>query len=115
MTVTAWAVPGQLALLEDPIEAQFIDFHHAHPEVYVSLVALARRWKNAGHPKVGIGMLFELVRWERGLTLGTDPAGFKLNNNYRSRYARLIMANERDLAGFFDTRQLHTDGGTSWT
>ena len=30
---------------------------------------------------------------------------FKLNNNYVSRYARLIMAQEADLEGVFETRE----------
>lgn len=96
---------GQIALLEDPIESQFREFHHANPEVYNSLVARAREWKQQGHRKCGIGMLFEIFRWQSGITFGPNE-GFKLNNNFRSRYARLIMSNERDLDGFFETRQL---------
>ena len=76
--------------------------------MYDSLVTLARRWRTAGHAKCGIGMLFELIRWEHGLNV-VDDDGFRLNNNYRSRYARLIMANEPDLDGFFDTRVLHSE------
>jgi hypothetical protein len=47
-----------------------------------------------------------VLRWEwQGAT--TDPnAEWKLNNNYRSRFARLIMDNEPDLAGVFETREL---------
>lgn len=60
---------------------------------------------------MGIAMLWERMRWE--LTVETDSVDlgddFKLNNNYRSRYARLIMNNEPDLAGFFDIRRLHDD------
>lgn len=29
---------------------------------------------------------------------------YKLNNDYRAFYARLLMANEPELAGFFETR-----------
>lgn len=96
----------QLALF-DPLEERFIEFHHANPEVYDALVTLARRWKDAGHHKVGIATLFEVLRWERGLRGIKDIDGFKLNNSYRSRYARIIMANERDLKGFFELRSLH--------
>jgi hypothetical protein len=108
-----WHVPGQISLLDDPIEAQFIAFHHANPEVYDTLLVLAERWQRAGHLKVGIGMLFEIVRWERGLHLDEyDGEQFRLNNNYRSRYARLLMANNPHLAGFFETRALA--GEASW-
>jgi hypothetical protein len=38
-------------------------------------------------------------------TVGDD---FKLNNNYHSRYARLIMEREPGLDGFFETRGLRS-------
>ncbi len=110
--MSTWAAPGQISLLEDPLEAQFIAFHHAFPGVYVTLVDLAYQWKDSGHTRVGIGMLFEIIRWNEGIRR-TDTEQFRLNNNYRSRYARLIMANCPDLAGFFELRALAV--GTSWT
>jgi hypothetical protein len=33
---------------------------------------------------------------------------YKLSNDYRSRYARLIMEENEDLRGFFRTRALQT-------
>jgi len=97
----------QLSLVPDPIDEAFLAFHHAHPEVYIRLVAMARRWKAAGHDAVGIKMFFEVLRWERGLLPDRDAGEeFVLNNNFSSRYSRLIMANEPDLAGMFKTRQL---------
>lgn len=100
---------NQLALIEDPIEVAFIEFHHQNPQVYDSLITLAERWKTAGHSKVGIKMLFEVLRWEHGLSGVKDSDGFKLNNNYTSRYARLIMANNPHLSDLFDVRRLHDD------
>lgn len=88
------------------IEADFWRFHTANPEVYAGLVNLTRVWleRRPGR-KLGIGMLFEVLRWEVAMrTTGDD---FKLNNNYRSYYARLIMSRNPDLAGVFDTRRLH--------
>lgn len=87
------------------LDACFARFHTNHPEVYRGLVALAREAKQAGQTRVGIGMLFEVLRWQR-VVAGDDHETFLLNNNYRSRYARLIMANERDLDDIFATRDL---------
>ena len=110
--MNTWAEAGQISLLEDPLEAQFIAFHHSCPGVYTTLVDLAYSWKDSGHSKVGIGMLFEVIRWNQGIR-GADHEGqFRLNNNLRSRYARLIMANCPDLAGFFEVRSLAADA--SW-
>lgn len=86
------------------IEMAFRAFHQKNPDVYAKLVDLARRAKRAGKTNIGIGMLYEVVRWDYYLTTSDDD--FKLNNNYRSRYARLIMDAEPDLAGIFHLREL---------
>ena len=88
----------------DRIEREFLDFHAQHPEVYVELVRLAREWRSAGHERLGIATLFEVLRWQSHLN-GRHDGGFKLNNNYRSLYARLIMAECADLSGLFELRE----------
>jgi hypothetical protein len=88
------------------IEADFWEFHHRNPIVYNGLVRLARKWRERrGTEKLGIGMLFEVLRWD--LAISTEGDAFKLNNNYRSYYARLIMTREPDLEGVFETRRLN--------
>ena len=94
------------ALEGNPLDEAFERFHRLNPRVYELLVDLARQAKTRGLERVGMKMLFEVVRWEFTLTT-TDP-DWKLNNNYTSRYARLIMANEPDLAGMFATRDLRS-------
>ena len=87
------------------IQEAFQKFHTDNPHVYDELVALARGLVAAGHRLIGIGMLFEVLRWQQMLATTGDT--FKLNNNYRSRYARLIMDREIDLRYVFETRRLH--------
>lgn len=94
------------ARLEKTSEAAFRRFHQENPQVYLALVRLARQALARGHHTLGIGQLFEVLRWE--LMLGTTDPHFKLNNNHRSRYARLIMAREPDLKDVFDTRELRS-------
>lgn len=74
--------------------------------VYQKLVELARKGVSRGRTKLGIKMLYEVVRWE--IFLETNDPDFKLNNNYHSRYARLIMSSEADLVGVFDVRELRS-------
>lgn len=93
---------------EASIQERFAAFHAAHPEVYDELAALARKARRAGRDRLGIGMLWEVLRWERTLRGVEDPSGFKLNDHYRSRYARLLMDREPDLAGLFETRELRS-------
>ena len=45
-------------------DAAFYKFHDNNPEVYSHLVRLARQAKARGHNKVGIRMLWEVMRWE---------------------------------------------------
>jgi len=90
------------------IAEQFRRFHGEHPEVYEELVSLARQAKKARR-QVGIGLIFEVLRWNRIIAgLPDTNEEFKLNNNYRSRYARLIMRRESDLSDFFETRRLRS-------
>lgn len=98
--------PTVVPVQADTIAEAFDLFHAANPWVYQALVRLARDLVGQGRTRIGIGMLFEVLRWHwyRGTT---DVASeFVLNNNYRSRYSRLIMEQERDLAGIFETRKL---------
>ena len=90
----------------DSLEAAFDEFHRRNPWVYDALVRLARDLRSRGRERVGIGMLFEVLRWQWALATTDASSDFRLNNNYRSRYARLIMDNEADLDGMFETRKL---------
>lgn len=83
---------------------KFEEFHAKNPQVYHELLSLARQAVHRGRKKIGIKMLFEVVRWNR--TIGTTDPDFKLNNNYHSQYARLLMQENPELAGLFETRKV---------
>lgn len=85
------------------LEEQFVAFHRTNPHVYAALRSLALTAKRRGARKVGIGQLYEVLRWQYGLQ--TNGEEFKLNNNYRSLYARLLNE-EPELRGLFETRTL---------
>jgi hypothetical protein len=86
----------------DRITIKFNEFHAANPEVYHELVALARNLIRFGYTSYGIGALFEVLRYNRSIqTVGST---FKLNNDFRALYSRMIMEKEPDLANFFVTR-----------
>ncbi len=90
------------------IQWRFETFHRNNPLVYAQLVRMTRDLVARGRQKVGIGMLWEVLRWQ--VVMGTfDPSSeYKLNDHYRSRYARLIMEQEVDLAEIFETRGLRS-------
>lgn len=92
---------------EGSIEARFRAFHEANPWVYDALRTLALDRVRNGARKVGIGMLWEVLRWQYERATKSED-GLKLNNDYRSRYARLLGENEPELAEVFFTRRLRT-------
>lgn len=86
----------------------FETFHDENPRVYSVLVRLAREWVSKfGRHDLGIGMLYEVARWE--ITMSTSDPEYKLNNNFRAFYARLMMYQERDLRGLFEMRASEAD------
>jgi hypothetical protein len=108
-------VPGQLDLEGEPaareatIQEAFEAFHQEHPHLYQRLVQLAEDWKEAGHHRCSIGMLWEVLRWQHGTHSALRKRGtYALNNNYRSRYARMLIDDHPELAGMFETRELQS-------
>jgi hypothetical protein len=94
---------------EETIQERFSTFHGENPDVYRELVQLAREARRAGCDQVGIGMLFEVLRWNRLLRTEHTEDEFKLNNTFRSRYARLIAEQETDLREAFELRELRSE------
>lgn len=87
---------------------RFEKFHADNPLVYQTLVKLAREWvAEHGSKKLGIRVIWEVARWE--IIKSTRNADYKLNDHLTSYYARLIMAQEPDLADVFETRSSEAD------
>lgn len=92
---------------EGSIEARFAAFHDANPWVYKALRRLALDMVSKGHRRVGIKMLVEVVRWQYARATLSDD-GLKINNDFTSRYARLLADREPELAEAFETRRLRS-------
>ena len=98
---------NRLRFGEDTIERAFARFHMTHPEVYEALLELCRDWKRKGPERWSIDGAFEVLRWQwHDPRVRDGHEEYRLNNNYRSRYARLIMAQAPDLDGLFELRAL---------
>jgi hypothetical protein len=86
------------------IQQRFQSFHTLNPWVLESLEKLTEDWLRRGRRRLGIGMLTEVLRWQHGRrTIGDE---FRLNNNYRSRYVRLMIERHPEWADVFETREL---------
>ena len=103
------AIQSEMSLTtESKSETAFWNFHEANPRVYDLLVRYARQWR-LSHPDrpVGIDLIFSRIRWLFDVVLTPSPYGkstkvdFKLSNNHKPYYSRLIMEKNPDLKGIF--------------
>jgi hypothetical protein len=93
---------------EATIAQRFARFHDDNPQVYSMLVSLARGLRARRPRKLGISMLFEVLRWQYYVQTDTDE-DYNLNNDFRAPYARLIMEQEPDLQAAFNIRASQAD------
>ena len=85
---------------------RFERFHNDNPEVLdrIHEIALDLRL-NRGFQRCSMTLIFERLRWLHALeTHGEED--FLLNNNYKPYYARVLMAMDPRLDGFFELRPM---------
>lgn len=86
------------------IDKKFIAFHQNNRHIYQDILRYTKQVWDSGHRNFGMKAIFERIRWD--YTVYSTGIPFKLNNNYTSRYAKLV---ERDLPhtrGFFRNREI---------
>jgi hypothetical protein len=99
---------------DDSIPARFSRFHAVNPQVYDSLVVLARQFRQRQpDAKLGIAMLYEVLRWNYYMATNSEEP-YKLSNDFRACYARLIMEQENDLEGIFQTKKSVADENSNY-
>jgi hypothetical protein len=65
----------------------------------------ALQMRHRGWRHYSVKALYEAARFARDVQVGPN-AGWKLNNSYTSRLARLLMQQEPELESFFEVREL---------
>lgn len=89
------------------LDARFDEYHKHNPHVYRLFKKYALQVKSAGRNHFGAKMIMERVRWFKMFETN-DPEGFKVNNDYTSRYVRLLIQERPEFDGFFETRKLRS-------
>lgn len=89
------------------IQERFEAFHQANPHVYEALRRMALDMRLRGMQRYGIAGLFEVLRYRYAMQSNGDE--YKLNNDYRALYARLLMEREPALRDFFELRCRRTE------
>jgi hypothetical protein len=82
---------------------EFQDYHRDHPETYDFFARMAHEAIRRGIVRGSIRALVQYGRWETGRDFSMG-SGF--NHDFEPLYARLLMEQEPDLRGFFETRTL---------
>lgn len=98
----------QQTLFDTRLDREFKEFSAKHPEVEQELLKLARKAIAKGRRNFGIGALWEVMRWTFWMKWSSDEEPFKLNNNHRSRYARMLMEKYPELEDLFELRRLRS-------
>lgn len=87
----------------ETIEERFEAFHAANPHVAETLAQMALELRRRGWKRYGIAALWEVLRFQRAMQTDSNEP-YKLNNDFRALYARLLMQQYPELDGFFEIR-----------
>lgn len=87
-------------------DEKFAEYDKAHPEIYRQFRRFTFVAIYAGFTHFSAYLIRERIRWYTMMEVKED--GFKLNNNYTSRYARKFMEDYPKYKGFFRTRVLRS-------
>ncbi len=89
------------------IQERFALFHRRNRWVAAALELLTEDWLERGNSRASIDMFMHVLRHQYGRQT-TGDGGFKLNNDFTSRYARLLIDRHPDWSTVFYTRELKT-------
>ena len=95
-----------LSEMRNTIEEKFRAFHAANPSVYASLIKLTRERFLRGHERHGVKAMWEQLRWRIATGRVTLSEGYHFDNNFTSRYIRLLLNEYPAYRGLFELRSL---------
>jgi hypothetical protein len=94
--------------IQPHIVQQFWDFHKSNPKVFELFREYCHQLRAAGRNQYGAKAVMERIRWH--LEVETRGDDFKINNNYSSCYARLLLTQEPAFRSFFHVRSRGSNG-----
>lgn len=93
---------------EETLQARFERFDAQHPEVYQEFKKIAFDLLLRGRKHYGSKSIFEVIRYHRAISGQDSDEPFKVNNNYTSRMARKLIAEDQRFSDFFELRELRS-------
>ncbi len=104
----AHAKSGAVAdLFAESLDERFNKFHRANPMVFDLFLRFTLKAKDRGYKHFSAKAVFERIRWHMHIDT-VDADGFKLNNNYTSRYVRLLEQLFPEHRDFYNKRELRS-------
>lgn len=97
-------MPWPPGFFEQGTAANFRKFHVENPHILKAIIKRALILKRRGHKRVGMKMIFEVLRFDYMIKSWTDEP-FKLDNSYTSYYTRLVEFRCPELVGLFEKRK----------
>ncbi len=88
------------------IQTAFEKFHQENPLIFELFTKYAQEVKDIGFSHYSAKAVFERVRWHVAIKTVSTTDKFKLNNNFTSRYARMLITMDSTFDGFFRNRTL---------
>jgi hypothetical protein len=92
--------------MRDTIAERFRQFHFDNPLVFELIVKLAQEQYRRGKERVGIKALWEQIRWHMFLGKLRIRGEYTLNNDFTSRYVRMLIEKYPAYRGLFELRVL---------
>lgn len=87
---------------------KFEEFHRLNPQVATALEQMTRELVQRGRRRIGIKMLFEVLRWNYFMETSDPNSDFKINNNYAPYYSRLLIERHPEWADVFELRTIRS-------
>jgi hypothetical protein len=89
------------------LDAKFAEYHHENPDIYAAFKRAAFKVRRTGRTHFGAKCIMEYVRFQTAVS-GAHLDGFKINNNFTSRYVRMLETDCPEFDGFFEKRQIRS-------
>jgi hypothetical protein len=86
------------------LQQKFERFHQQNPHVYRHIISLVREARANGVRRIGMSLIIDRIRWDHLIQTKGDT--FKINQNYASRYTRLLLDEHPEWEDMFETRSL---------
>jgi len=107
MTISNEKAKKLFARYPDSKIKKFQKWHNENPHVFAKFKELAFEMKKTGRSRYSAETIINVLRWHTDLATTGDE--FKISNDYRSIYARLLVCQHPEFDGFFSFKGLEGD------